>query len=363
MNTDHVTSPGSENDASVDESSGLLSTRTEEQILDQIVALSESGQPLHQGLRRIIPLLPSRREAAIVRRICRRLESGAPLDVALGNGVRDVGVIAAVRIGLESGRLGPVLEQYLLATRNSRRVWRTFWSMLLYPIGVTIASLLLFLLIGSFVTPTIKSVFEDFGLALPGITLMVLALIDARWLGVSVIIGVTLTVVTMIVGHRRLPGRRVRERIANAIPVVGRARCDAATAEVCGLMAVFLEADLALNRALGMAGRVARTALLEDSLTQVADRMRAGASAADAVDRIAGLPASLVPLLRLTGARELQIEGFRTASDLHMALSEARVRQVATILQPLAIMVIGLSAGLMVIAIFAPMLRLLNVLT
>lgn len=364
MITGHTTSSDSDDDSRAAEERAGLSAKTEEQILDQIVALAEAGQPLQEGLRRVVPLLSSRNDANAVRKICRQLDAGAPLDQAFpSRGRRGVEVQSVIRVGLESGRLGPVLEQYLLTTRNNRRVWRTFWTMLLYPFGITAVCLLLFLAIGAVLAPMLRVIFTDFAIELPTITLVVLFLVDSRWGGFWLLAGGLVVIGMLLLGHRRLPGRRLRERVADAIPFVGRARRDAATAEVCGLMAVFLEGNVPLDRALGFASEAAVTTSIRDSLRQVADRMREGASPKEAVNRVPGLPASLVPLLRLEGPAELRIDGFRSAGEMHMALSESRVRQVATVLQPIAILTIGVVAGLFVIAVFAPLMRLLGMLT
>src|SRR5262249_22918962 len=111
-------------------------------------------------------------------RLCERLEQGTPLSEALvetkGRLPRTMG--ALVEAGMESGRLDSVVEYCVGQVQRAASLRQRIWIAMTYPLflmmiaGVVCSFLLIV------VVPQFRTIFQDFGTELPGLTIAIIDL-------------------------------------------------------------------------------------------------------------------------------------------------------------------------------------------
>jgi type II secretory pathway component PulF len=317
--------------------------------------------PLADGLRAAAEDAVSFRDRAAFRRLAERLDRGEPLEKALGrNGAMPGDLRELVREGVASGRLAPVLEEYLRSSRDARALWRSFYAGLLYPAVMISLALLVLLLFLWLTVPQFKAIFADFGVELPAITMLTITLADNILFGWLLLLMLVLAIPAGLVLHRVIPGQAFRCRLIQAIPVIGKARRMAASAEFCSRLAVLIDCRVPLERAMRILSENLRDAHLREVADRLGRRLEQGADPADFANGVPGMMPMLSSAFRWSRDPELFADGLRSLSELFGAQARVRAGQVAFLVEPFAIVAIVMAAVFVLSAIFAPLIKLLN---
>ena len=128
------------------------------------------------------------------------------------------------------------------------------WINLAYPVLTAVSTGFLFMAISAYLVPQFESIFEDFGVPLPGITILVINLHTfTNIIAVPLLILCASQVVLWLSGAVVLKPAR-RRSLLGQLPLVGKVWRFTSLAECCHLLALLIESRLPLADALRLAG-------------------------------------------------------------------------------------------------------------
>ncbi len=336
-----------------------LNTREAEALLEHVADVAAAGLPLAAGLRAAAAESSSRRLTAELGQIAGELDRGRSLEEVLAErgGRYSSCVGGLVRAGVRSGRLGVVLIELVDQQRRLRELTRSLKSALAYPALLLTLTLVIGLLLDRvFVGPMLR-MFSDFKLALPWVTQIVqwLHTYGIRWLllaGVALLIG--------MVVFRLTAGAARWRRVLATVPLIGALWHWSGVAEFSRLLAILLEQDVPLPEALQLASAGVRDANLRELSGQLAQSVQQGRSLTELLATTHRLPASLGPLLGW-GERSGQLaEALRVAGDMFEGRVRLRAELLRSILPFVVFVGIAMVALFSLVALYAPMLSLLQ---
>jgi type II secretory pathway component PulF len=301
-----------------------------------------------------------------LRAMIRRLESGEPVEQVIATEQAGIPphIPAIIRAGLRTGKLGLFLEQYLGRARQSVDRRRQVALGLAYPLVLLFAGILVLTAVGIWIVPQFKGIFADFGIELPGLTLLVISISDliaegGWWLGP----GLAVALVAVWIGLRWFGGVHARRRLVYRIPFVGDPMRFAALSEFCHLLAILVEGEEPLPDSLRICGRASHNPDLNRHCQFLAEDIERGTPLQLAARSLSEFPPELVAFFRWDGDRDAFAEALRAAGDIFDVRSRTQVDVVAAVLEPLVIfLVAGIVAGVTV-ALFLPLIKLLNALS
>ena len=279
-------------------------------------------------------------------------QSGMPQDLK-----------AVVEAGIKTGRLPHLLEAYLSSRQSLSSVWRRFYASLLYPLVMFSLCLLIVAVFFILVIPDFKQIFNDFGIEMPWVTVLVIMIADslaAYWI---FLLAAILVVGLLLLTERILPYRALRRELFHMLPVVGTAQKMAAASEFCSRMSVLVDCRLPLHESLQITSRSLRDPYLAAVTKKLAARLEAGETNEDIARNSAGLPLALSNSFRWARDPDTYADGLRSLSMVFSSQARAQTSQFAMLLEPVAIVAIGLIVGFTIIALFMPMVTLLNALS
>lgn len=336
-----------------------LKTHEAEALLEHVADVTSSGLPLAAGLRAAAAESSSRRLNAELCQLAAELERGRSLDeVLLHRKGRLSGCLGGlVRAGVRSGKLGIVLVELVDQQRRMRELTRTLRSALAYPTLLLTLALVIGLFLDLVFVGPMLAMFRSFKLSLPYMTEI------AGWIhdcGVAWLFLASLATIGGVVLFRWLAfGARWR-RVLATVPLLGALWHWSGVTEWTRLMAVLLEQDLPLPEALQLAAAGVHDANLRQLSGQLAQGVQHGRSLIELLTATHRLPASLGPLLGW-GERSGQLaEAFRVASDMFEGRVRLRAELLRSILPFVVFVGIGLFALFSVVALYAPMLFLIQ---
>ena len=327
----------------------------------QLAGLVSSGLPLERALTALVDEAEHERQRHLIAALRAEVNAGAPLAGAMAQHPRDFSPVytAVVAAGEQGGHLGTVLERLADDLEERQTLKARLIGAALYPAIVTVVAIVIVIFLVSYVVPQVATVFAGSKQALPTLTVLMLAVSQlVRAWGWWLLV----TIVLIAVGARlALRNNRLRQKFDALwlrLPLVGRLSRGHNAARFGATLAMLAGAGVPILRALQAAGQTlnntAMRADAEDALVMV----REGAPLAAALaqkKRFPGLLAMFARLGEQTGQLPMMLQ---RASTQLSAEVQRRALQLATVLEPLLIVVMGVVVLLIVLAVMLPIIQL-----
>jgi type II secretory pathway component PulF len=151
-------------------------------------------------------------------------------------------------------------------------------------------------------------------------------------------------------------------RLVCRIPLVGPALRWAGLSRFSQLLALLIENRVPLDEALVLAGDASGDAEIRDDCRQITAEISAGESLVE-VARRRRFPASFARALTWDRRHQGLPEIMQSLGDVYASRVRAVVSLLMAILPPLLIIVMGAVVFIVMVALFAPLIRLLNMLS
>ncbi len=327
----------------------------------QLARLTQAGLPVEQGLRLIAKDVRSGRLAATINALASELESGAPLPEAFEKHRRQFPPLYGrlIDAGVRANNLPAMLLNLGRHAQLIQRMRAMMWEALSYPIMVLIATTMLVSFLGLFVLPKFEGIFKDFGTQLPGVTVLVLDIAAYMPVILATIGGVVLLIV-LLAGILRAAGfaPAAHDAIMLRLPLVGPVLERNLVARWCDAMATAVSAGLDLPAAIELSGDAVRSPKLKRDGQALIRRMEAAQSLEGAELRI--LPATIPAILEMSAAGKDLPTALETLGLMYQQQAELRLVAIPSLLTPFLFIVIGLIIGLVTLAMFAPIITLIQ---
>ncbi len=327
----------------------------------QLAGLVGAGLPLERALTAVGDEAEDPRQRELVAHLKSEVNAGSPFARALTSAPREFdevyrGVVAA---GEQSGALGAVLERLSDDLEERQELRGKLIGATLYPAIVSVIAIVIVIFLVTYVVPQVASVFTSSKRALPALTIAMLAISsfvrNFGWLMLLALVGGLVSLRLM------LRSEAFRERFDAAwlrLPLVGKLSRGYNAARFAGTLAMLAGAGVPILKALQAAaetlGNRAMRADALDALVQV----REGAPLALALAGKKRFPQILAMFSRQgeqTGQLPKMLD--RAARQLSNEV-QRRAMQMATILEPLLIVVMGAVVLLIVLAVLLPIIQL-----
>lgn len=328
------------------------------QVLQRVVA---SGLPLATGLRAYAEESPASVRTGLLQ-LAESVESGTPLAHAMEQSSLSLPTYLRGLIdgGMRSHCLGPMLEEYLHQRRMQRRMGQKVALDLAYPLIVFYFAALVCFALLVWLTPMFTGIFERFEIELPRITRLLILFSKALiFLRFPIIAGFVLAGLVLL-GF--LFGGRWSVVLVDRIPFFGASARFASMSEFCSLLAPLVETAVPLPEALHAVASTMQPSRLKSATRRLADNYDGSFELAEEA-RARNLPKEIVHLLRWEQRGAAFGEILRSWAELFARLSSGRSSVISAILAPFLMIGVGCVVAVIVIALFLPLMKLLNALS
>ncbi len=327
----------------------------------QIAGLVSSGLPLERALTALSEESDDERQRNLVAALRAEVNGGTPLASALAQHPREFSATycAVVGAGEHSGNLGLVLERLADDLEQSQTLKSQLVGAALYPAIVTLVAIVIVMFLLGYVVPQVAEVFAGSKRALPLLTVIMLGLGNF----VRHQIWMILFAIVSIAACARFAwaSAQFRERFDAAwlkLPVLGKLARGYNAARFASTLAMLAAAGVPILKALqAAADTLSNRAMRTDALDALV-LVREGAPLASAMAQKKRFPGLLSMFARLgeqTGQLPLMLE--RAARQMSTEV-QRRALQLATLLEPLLIVTMGLVVMLIVLAVLLPIIEL-----
>lgn len=327
----------------------------------QLAGLVGAGLTLERALSTLSQEAETPRQRDLVASLREEVNAGATFAKALAQHPRAFSAVylAVIAAGEQSGHLDLVLESLADDLQNQQTLRNKLMAATLYPAIVSVVALLIVFFLLTYVVPQVAQVFSSNQQTLPWLTSFMLGLsawVQAWWLWFLL-----LAVAGTWVLRLALRQNDFQQRFDAAwlrLPLVGRLSRGYNAARFASTLAMLVAAGVPILKALQAASQTLSNAAMQNDAQEALVLVREGAPLASALAQHARFPRLLVMFARLgeqTGTLPTMLQ--RTAHQLREDV-QRRALELATILEPLLIVVMGAVVMLIVLAVMLPIIQL-----
>lgn len=298
-----------------------------------------------------------------------RIESGETLSRSMQRHPRTFNnlFIGLIRAGEIGGVLEETLQRLSHFLEKDVELRRKIKSAMTYPTLVLTAAIGIVIFLVSWVVPQFAQLFLDIGLKADEFPAMTKFLIDLSasfvrtwylWLG-----GITLILVTYkLIASTRF-GRRVIDRAKLYVPVFGKLHHMICMARFSRTMGTLLTSGVPILQAMEtVAGTVGNT-IMSDAVLEARARIREGDRIGDPLEQSRLFPPMVIHMIGVgeeSGSLDFMLQKI---ADFYEDEVEARVASLTAALEPIMILLLGFIVGFIVIAMFLPLIKVIETLS
>jgi type IV pilus assembly protein PilC len=332
----------------------------------QFSVMLDAGLPLIQGLDAIAQQHPNQAFKGILEQVRSDVEAGSTLSAAMARHpkVFDSLYTNMVAAGESGGILDTILQRLSSFIEKIVKLKRALRSALIYPATILSVAVAVVTLILWKVIPVFRTLFEGFNVELPLPTRMVIALsgiIEHYMLFFIVCAGICFFGLRSY--YRTDKGRHVIDRSLLKIPVLGEVIRKIGVARFTRTLATLMTSGVPILEGLDITAKTAGSAILEDVIYQLRQRIEEGGNMADPMKQSGFFP-PMVNQMVSVGESTGEIDTMLVkVADYYEEEVDVVVANLMTILEPILMVFLGVVVGGIVISMYLPMFKLIKVLS
>ncbi len=337
-----------------------VSTREVTRFLQELSTLYDSGVPLLRILDVQLYSEPKPYFRNIIQTIRLDVERGENLHTALRHHPKIFDELSCnlIASGEESGRLSEVLRNIVQSQEQRQRIRSQIQTALWYPIFVFLAAILVWTLILTFIVPVFESVYRTQGKTLPWLTQFLIQIshsIRDNWLIWLALIGLLLA---LLARWRQSRWQGVLDRWRMRIPLIGRLLRQAWHAQFARTLSLLYQSGVPLYQALETSAQTVSSVTMRQSIRAVIQDVLNGHSLSLAMTQYPIFEPSLIQRVQI-GEESGSLSTMLLQHAQHNEfLVEQGIKRLSSLIEPIMVLVVGVTVAIMVIALYLPILNI-----
>lgn len=262
--------------------------------------------------------------------------------------------------GEQAGILDTLLDRLATYKEKILAIKSKIKSALFYPISIIVVAFVIVAVIMIFVIPAFKELFESFGADLPGPTLVVMAISDTFvewWWAIFGSIGFGLWFF-FYTWKRSLSMQSTMDRLILKVPVFGPLIRKATIARWARTLATMFSAGVPLVEALDSVAGASGNRVYYDATKKVQSEISTGTSLTVAMQNTNVFPNMVLQMTAIgeeSGALDSMLS---KVADFYEAEVDDAVDALASLMEPVIMVVLGTLIGGLVIAMYLPIFKM-----
>ena len=331
----------------------------------QLAVIIQSGIPLAQGLSLLAENMNNKKLSGCVMSVATRLSAGEELSSSLKRYPR---VFAPITVGLiEAGEAGGILDQVLdriaLLMEEQAKLKGQITGALVYPAIVLLLAVSVSLGLLVFIVPRFKSMFDNMGAELPGLTAFMLGLsnlVTTPYFAIGAPIAVFLCIYLFKGYYATSNGRLFIDTQIFRVPLFGDLILRSEMASMCDTLSTLVNSGIPVVEGLERCTAASSNQLVRNTIRRGIVLVQQGQELSYSLSRGDIFPRLVVSMIKIgeeTGQLSFMLEKL---SLFYKREVEATVSNLTKAMEPAIIFVVAGIVGTIVISLYLPMFSLIQ---
>ena len=334
----------------------------------QLSTLLRAGLPLLRGLHVLARQERNQAFQRVLEALTEAIKSGGTLSAAMAPHpkVFDRLYINMVKAGEAGGVLDVVLDRLAQFQEKSLKLKGRITSAMMYPVIVMAVAILILAGLLVFVVPKFKQIFADLlkGAPLPGLTQAVLTVSDAVKNHFLITLGIAAALwFAFKAFSRTVAGTKLIDTWIVKMPLFGELLLKGIIARFGRTLGTLLSSGVPILPALLITRDTCGNARVGAAITEVHDRVKEGATIAMPLEATAVFPPMVTSMIDVGEHTGQLAEMLGKVADIYEEEVDNAVAGLSSLIEPILILFLALVVGTIVIALFLPIVRIVQLLT
>ena len=331
----------------------------------QLATLIDAGLPLLRGL----DVLRKGEKHPTLKRVLGQLaegvEGGSTFSEALAQHPKVFTklYVNMVRAGEAGGVLDVTLSRLADFQEKAQKIKNKVVSAMVYPTVVIVVALSIVIFLMAVIVPKFSEIFKDLGDGggLPGLTLFVMGIsnivIHQGWI-------VALLVIAIVVGIKMIgktrKGRFLLDKLKLNAPVFGQLIRKVSIARFTRTLGTLIASGVPILQALNIVRETAGNAVIADAVTKIHDAVKEGERIVAPLEASNVFPAMVVSMVDVGEETGALPDMLMKIADVFDDEVDNAVGAITSLLEPIMIVFLAVVVGVIVIAMFLPLIKLMG---
>jgi type IV pilus assembly protein PilC len=322
----------------------------------QFVALIKAGLPILRSLDLIKAQVKNPVLKRYVEDIRDRVHSGALLSEALrAQGVFPVVYTASVYAGERSGNLVDVINRFIQYEKTILSVRKRFLSSLIYPAFLIVLSMVMVMVIMTYVVPRFAELYAGLNTELPIATQILIAIATAFERNIVIAAPAFVAgVFALILWTGTAGGRNRIDEFKLKAPIVGNLWTMFSMAQLSRTLATLLQGGIPLVSALEVSKEATGNRVLSKSISGAIVNVREGQSLSDSLERTRHFPDLALEMMRVGEQTGSLPEMLNHVADFYDEDVNLRSTALLSWVEPVILIFVAVFVAMLLIALYMP---------
>jgi type IV pilus assembly protein PilC len=331
----------------------------------QLATLVDAGLPLLRGMRVLEKQERNPTLKSIIGELALSVEGGSTFSEALAQHPK---VFNRLYVNMvKAGELGGVLEVVLNRLsefqEKAQKIKGKVIAAMFYPVAVMVVAVIIMGVLVIFVIPKFKEVFAGLGEGrpLPAFTQLVMNISDAvRYNILMTLVIVVIAVVSFMMFIKTKFGRHVWDKFLLKMPVLGPVVSKVAISRFTRTMGTLVSSGVPILQALMIVRETSGNVIIANAVTAVHESVKEGETITAPLEASGVFPPMVISMVDVgeqTGALPEMM--MKIADNFDEEVDNA-VAAMTSLLEPIMIIFLAVIVGSIVVAMFLPLIDLMN---
>lgn len=330
----------------------------------ELVALIKAGYPIVKSIDIIISRVKSLHLKELLMAIQGELRAGKSLSEAFSPYEDQFSTVylASLMAGERSANLDKTIKRFIDYAKVISLAKSKIRSALTYPSLLLSFSLILLLILISFVIPRFSQFYADFDSQLPGVTRSLMSFsffVKDHFLYLLAFF--LMLVIAFFTMKRKEKTRILLHRIKLKIPYGRVIWLESSISLFCRTLSLLLEGGISLLTSVGIASKAIPNQFLQQQMSGLPDSIRNGESLSGSLIKAQFFTPLAVDMIRI-GENSANLEGMLAdVSDVYDERIRGKIDTFISLIEPVVIIFMGLIVAAMLLSVYLPIFNVIQV--
>jgi type IV pilus assembly protein PilC len=345
--------------------SGKVKSKSLTTFTRQLATLVDAGLPLLRGLR----VLEKQEKNPTLRRILGDLalsiEGGSTFSEGLAQHPKVFNrlFVNMVKAGELGGVLEVVLNRLSEFMEKAQKIKGKVKAAMFYPVAVLVVAVIILAILMVFVVPKFKAIFADMleGRPLPSFTNLVLGISDMiAHHAIETVIGLVVFGIVLKLLLKTKIGKKVFDKVALHFPVFGDVISKVAIARFTRTLGTLISSGVPILQALNIVRETSGNVIVADAVRAVHESVKEGETITAPLEASRVFPPMVISMVDVGEQTGALPEMLMKIADTYEDEVDNAVSAMTSLLEPIMIVFLAVIVGSIVIALFMPLIMLMD---
>jgi general secretion pathway protein F len=330
----------------------------------QLASLVKANIPLVEALGAMVEQTENDRLKVVLSQVRQDVNEGLSFAKSCAKHVKvfDNIFVNMIEAGESSGTLGVVLLRLADLKEAQMRLRGKIVSALTYPVLMMVVAIGMMIGIFAFVIPQMAKIFESMHKKMPPLTAFLIALSDIIVNWWFLIGGAALVLITLFTRYINSEGGRPKwDAFKLKLPILGPIVRMIAVTRFSSTMATLLGSGVPILTCMNIAKNLVGNVPIARAVSSARENITEGQSIADPLRRSGEFPPMMIHMIAI-GEKTGELPSMlKNVADTYEEQVNTKIEGLTSLLEPIMIIAMGGAVGVIVLAVFMPLLDISNI--